>query len=57
MQQKSASGWNNTWILLENVIVDRLIKEMRKKYQKLDKKQDKVTKTLNVDFNSVVLDD
>jgi hypothetical protein len=51
IHQKSANDLNHTWIRIENMMIDRLGKEISKTYKKLDRKQDKLTKKLNVDFN------
>lgn len=54
IHKKLASDSNNAWILIENMLIDWLEKEMSNKYQNLDREPDGLTRMPNVDFNRVL---
>ena len=43
IHKKSASDWNNTWILIENMLIVWLGKAMSNQYQNLDREPDILT--------------
>jgi len=40
-----ANTWNNTWLLIQHTIEEKLHREIRTKYKTLDKKLKKLTQT------------